>query len=96
MAGSDSKALVEAAEGVIADVGRAVHPHFVDTRAVPWLVFPASPDVGLKLLRISEETGTIICEMASITSDGISMRASTCAGEDEGGLAVVSSSISRR
>ena len=52
-----SKALV-AAEGVAADVGRSVHPHFVDTRAVPWLEFPASPDVGLKLLRISEETGT--------------------------------------
>ena len=57
MGGGNSKALVEA-EGVAADVGRSVHPYFIDTRAVPWLTFEASPDVGLKILRVSEETGT--------------------------------------
>jgi hypothetical protein len=46
------------AEGVAADVGRSVHPYFIDTRAVPWLTLEASPDVGLKILRVSEETGT--------------------------------------
>ena len=35
------------------------HPHFVDTREVPWLVLPGMEDVGLKILRVSEETGYI-------------------------------------
>ena len=56
ISGSDSKALVDA-EDVAQDVGRAVHPHFVDTRAVPWIVNPEVPDMGLKVLRVSEETG---------------------------------------
>ncbi len=50
-------ALVAAAEGIAADPGRSVHPHFIDTRAVPWVVDPNVPDVGLKVLRVSEETG---------------------------------------
>lgn len=37
----------------------AVHPHFVDTRALPWLTNPDTPDVGLKILRVSEETGFV-------------------------------------
>lgn len=57
IAGTDSKALVVAAEGIAADVGRAVHPHFIDTRAVPWLINDEVPDLGLKILRVSEETG---------------------------------------
>ena len=57
IAGSDSKALVVAAEGIAADVGRSVHPHFIDTRAVPWLINEDVPDLGLKILRVSEETG---------------------------------------
>ncbi len=35
------------------------HPHFIDTRAVPWAVDENIPDVGLKILRISEETGFV-------------------------------------
>lgn len=35
------------------------HPHFVDTRTLPWLVNPETPDVGLKILRVSEETGFV-------------------------------------
>ena len=35
------------------------HPHFVDTREVPWLVLPGMEDVGLKILRVSAETGHI-------------------------------------
>lgn len=61
IADSDSKGLVVAAEGVAADVGRSVHPHFIDTRAVPWVVNPDTPDLGLKILRVSEETG--ICSL---------------------------------
>jgi hypothetical protein len=34
------------------------HPHFIDTRAVPWIVNPGLPDIALKILRVSEETGT--------------------------------------
>ena len=59
IAAEDSKALVASAEGVAADVGRSVHPHFIDTRAVPWIVNPDLPDLGLKVLRVSEETGTV-------------------------------------
>ncbi len=56
IAGTDTKALVAAAENIV-DVGRSVHPHFVDTRAIPWIENPAVPDMGLKVLRVSEETG---------------------------------------
>jgi len=57
IAGGECKALVVAAEGIAADVGRAVQPHFIDTRAVPWVIDPNVPEVGLKVLRVSEETG---------------------------------------
>jgi len=57
MAGSNAKRLVSAAEGIAADVGRAVHPHFIDTRAVPWLYADPKQEIGLKILRVSEETG---------------------------------------
>ena len=35
------------------------HPHFIDTRQVPWIINPDLPDIGLKILRVSEETGVI-------------------------------------
>lgn len=35
------------------------HPYFVDCRAVPWVVNPDLPDIGLKVLRVSQETGFI-------------------------------------
>lgn len=57
ISGSNGEALVVAARGIAADPGRSVHPHFIDTRAVPWVVDPNVPDVGLKVLRVSEETG---------------------------------------
>lgn len=34
-------------------------PYFINTRDVPWVVNPAMPDVGLKIMRISEETGYV-------------------------------------
>jgi len=58
MAGTNTGALVTQAEGVAADTSQTVHPHFVDTRAVPWIVNPEVPDIALKVLRVSEETGT--------------------------------------
>ena len=57
IAGTDSRALVDAAAGPLAGTMRPVNPHFVDTRAVPWIENPAVPDMGLKVLRVSEETG---------------------------------------
>ena len=53
-----------AATLVDSDVGSVLsseisHPHFVDTREVPWFTMPTMPDVGLKLLRVSEETGFV-------------------------------------
>jgi quercetin dioxygenase-like cupin family protein len=43
----------------IASNVEVTHPHFVDTRQVPWLVLPGMEDVGLKILRVSQETGYI-------------------------------------
>ncbi len=36
-----------------------VNPHFIDTRALPWIVNPDLPDIALKVLRVSEETGIV-------------------------------------
>ena len=55
MSAADAASLVT---GPAADAA-GVHPHFVDTRALPWLVNPDTPDVGLKILRVSEETGFV-------------------------------------
>jgi len=35
------------------------NPHFVDTNKLPWIVNPEAPDIGLKIMRISAETGTV-------------------------------------
>ena len=56
IAGSDAKGLVDA-QAVAGD--RATHPHFVDTHTVPWIVNPGLPDIALKVLRVSEETGVV-------------------------------------
>jgi quercetin dioxygenase-like cupin family protein len=55
IAGSKAKALVDEAAGLSSV--RSAHPHFIDTRSVPWIENPAVPDMGLKVLRVSEETG---------------------------------------
>lgn len=56
IAGEDGKALVSGGNGP-ADIPSA-NPHFVDTRNVPWIENPGLPDIALKVLRVSEETGT--------------------------------------
>lgn len=35
------------------------NPHCVDTASLPWIVNPDSPDIGLKIIRISTETGHV-------------------------------------
>ena len=45
-------------EGLNTDASRTVHPHYVDTNALPWTPTPGAPDVKVKILRVSEETGT--------------------------------------
>jgi len=35
------------------------HAHFINTREVPWVVNPGLPDIGLKVLRVSAETGFV-------------------------------------
>jgi hypothetical protein len=56
---SDARHLVGSAAEVAANENCSTHPHFVDTRMVPWFINEATPDVGLKVLRISEETGFV-------------------------------------
>jgi len=44
--------------GDTTDRSRTIHPHYVDTNALPWTPTPGAPDVKVKILRVSEETGT--------------------------------------
>ncbi|MCZ6712264.1 MAG: hypothetical protein O7B25_18020 [Gammaproteobacteria bacterium] len=57
IAGTNSRDLVVAAEGIAGNSTKTTHPHFIDTRLVPWSINPDTPDLGLKILRVSEETG---------------------------------------
>ena len=57
IAGANAKAIVTQAENVAAFANNGLHPHFVDTRAIPWIDNPAVPGMGLNVLRVSEETG---------------------------------------
>jgi quercetin dioxygenase-like cupin family protein len=57
--GQDARKLVVSLPGEAADDVVYNHPHFVDTRQVPWLVNPDLPDIGLKILRISEDNGVV-------------------------------------
>lgn len=59
IAGQNSQKLVDSAPGETANTRNYNHPHFVDTRQVPWLVNPGLPDIGLKILRVSEDNGVI-------------------------------------
>jgi len=54
--GTSAKLCVHAETAVASEL---VNPHYVDTNALPWIVNPESPDIGLKIMRISAETGTV-------------------------------------
>jgi hypothetical protein len=59
IASKDARRLVVATATELRAVANVVHPHFVDTRSVPWAYNPDMPQIGLKVLRISEETGHV-------------------------------------
>jgi hypothetical protein len=59
IAAKDASRLVVGAANDLAVTSAVVHPHFVDTRSVPWAYNPDMPQNGLKVLRISEETGHV-------------------------------------
>merc|ERR1711865_204078 len=40
-------------------ISELANSHFVDTNAIPWIVNPDSPDIGLKIMRVSVETGHV-------------------------------------
>jgi len=40
-------------------ISELTNPHYVDTNAIPWIVDPDAPEIGLKIMRISAETGTV-------------------------------------
>merc|ERR1712166_1650339 len=40
-------------------VTELANQHFVDTNAIPWIINPDAPDIGLKVMRVSVETGHI-------------------------------------
>lgn len=59
IADSDARTLVVASAEGAAQSTSLSHPHFVDTRSVPWAFAEGMEDVGLKILRVSEETGAV-------------------------------------
>ncbi|MBB33306.1 MAG: hypothetical protein CL455_06600 [Acidimicrobiaceae bacterium] len=55
----DENTLVNSAEG-LEDEEKFTHPHWVDTRTIPWIyTIEGMEDMGLKILRVSEETGIV-------------------------------------
>ena len=58
---ADQKAseLVVKPDGDSGDPHDYPHENFVDTRDVPWIVNEAQPDIALKIMRVSEETGVL-------------------------------------
>jgi hypothetical protein len=57
IAGDSHRLRLTAAVRALATAASPLNPHFVDTRALAWIVNTAVPDMGLKILRVSEETG---------------------------------------
>lgn len=55
---AEAAALCTQAEG-LAIATELTNPHFVDTKTIPWIVNPEAPDIGLKIMRISTETGAV-------------------------------------
>jgi len=53
-----NEAVMSKAAG-IAQITELSNAHFVDTNAIPWIVNPDAPDIGLKIMRISTETGVV-------------------------------------
>jgi len=58
MAKSESAAITHKAEEVAAKA-ELTNPHFVNTKEIPWIINPDAPDIGLKIMRISTETGVV-------------------------------------
>ena len=59
IASGDASRLVVGEKARSNSDSRLRHPHFVDTREVPWVINPGLPDIALKILRVSEETGVV-------------------------------------
>ena len=57
--GHNAQKLVDPVQGQAANSEDYNHPHFVDTKQVPWVILPDLPDIGLKILRVSEDNGYI-------------------------------------
>ena len=59
IASGNASQLVVGERGASNGDSRYGHPHFVDTRTVEWVINPGLPDIALKILRVSEETGVV-------------------------------------
>lgn len=59
IAAKDAGAIVVSAKQGVDGGAQLNHPQFVNTREVPWVENPGLPDIGLKILRVSEETGAV-------------------------------------
>jgi len=43
----------------VAQTAELANPHYVDTNAIPWIINPEAPDIALKIMRVSAETGSV-------------------------------------
>ncbi len=59
IAGLNAQSIVDPLPGDNVQSTGFNHPHFVDTKQIPWVILPALPDIGLKILRVSEDNGVI-------------------------------------
>ena len=59
IASRDAGQLVVGAKEVSNGGSRLNHSHFINTREVPWVVNPDLPDIAVKILRVSAETGIV-------------------------------------
>lgn len=59
IAQQEASRLVVNPDGANSENEKYSHPHFVDTRDIPWIVNEDQPDIALKIMRVSEETGYV-------------------------------------
>lgn len=57
--GDDQRAWDKVAKANVPVVETLSNPHWVDTNALPWICNPEAPEIALKIMRISSETGTV-------------------------------------
>merc|ERR1711934_218599 len=56
---SDAAMSALCARAEAATVTELTNPHYVDTNALPWITNPDAPEIAIKVMRVSTETGAV-------------------------------------